>query len=214
VAAITGSLLGAYWGATAVPHEWRRPLHGRLTYHEPALRTADLDRHARLASNGTQPDKHGWPGTASMGPHYKTIGVAEASAVPLTDRVTIGNVHAVADQVREVDAIVSLCRMGTNDVPADVEHHVIGLLDTDAHDNPNLDFVLADTADLVATLAGENKQVFVHCVEAQNRTPALAAAYLVRHDGLSPTDALDQARALLGRRPQDFLADAVLRLSP
>jgi ADP-ribosyl-[dinitrogen reductase] hydrolase len=214
VAAIAGSLLGAYWGATALPHEWRRPLHGRLTYDVAVLRSADLDHHARLAANGAEPDQHDWPGISSLVPHYSTLGPADARVVPLTDLITIGNVHAVATQIEHVDAVVSLCRMGIDDVPTHLEHHVIGLLDTDADDNPNLDFVLADTADLVAALTAEGKRVFVHCVEAQNRTPAFAASYLVHHGGLTPTAALDQTRTLLGRRPQDFLADAVVRLTP
>ena len=62
VAAITGSLAGACWGATAVPFEWRRGLHGRRTYGEPALRGTDLEGLARLANNNGLNDPIGWPG--------------------------------------------------------------------------------------------------------------------------------------------------------
>ena len=62
VAAIAGALLGARWGATAVPLTWRRRLHGRRIYGEPALTAADLDAMARLAVRGGRPDPSGWPG--------------------------------------------------------------------------------------------------------------------------------------------------------
>ena len=62
VAAIAGSLLGARWGATAIPMTWRRRLHGRRIYGERVLSGADLDALARLATRRGRPDGHGWPG--------------------------------------------------------------------------------------------------------------------------------------------------------
>ncbi len=50
VAAIAGSLLGARWGATAIPSEWMRILHGRRT--DDVLQAADLDHMARVAAQG------------------------------------------------------------------------------------------------------------------------------------------------------------------
>ena len=49
VAAIAGSLLGARWGASAMPESWRQVLHGRRTYDEPALRSDDLEALVRRA---------------------------------------------------------------------------------------------------------------------------------------------------------------------
>jgi ADP-ribosyl-[dinitrogen reductase] hydrolase len=214
VAAIAGALLGACWGATAVPFAWRRPLHGDLTPGEPKLRLADLDRLARLAAGGGLPDAAGWPGTATLLPHYRAHHPAIPVAADLGPGVRVGNVHALPDEARWADAVVSLCRVGTEDVPAGVEHHAVGLLDTCAADNPNLAFVVADTADLVAALVGERRRVFVHCVRAEHRTPAVAAGYLVRHAGVEPAAALDRVAALLdGHRPQPFLADAVASLA-
>jgi hypothetical protein len=209
VAAIAGALLGAHWGASAVPVAWRRPLHGELVRGEPALTVVDLDRMARLAAAGGRPDGDGWPEISSMRPHYRQAWAAPPLAVELVDGVRIGNVHAVPEVVDEVDAVVSLCRMGTEDVPPDVEHHVIGLLDTTLEDNPNVVFVLADTADLVQALVAEGRTVFLHCVQAQNRTPAAAAVYLVRHAGREPAAALDEVESLVHARPRRFLADAV-----
>jgi ADP-ribosylglycohydrolase len=68
VAAIAGSLLGARWGGTAVPLSWRRVLHGRRTYDEPALRAGDLEALARLAVAGGQADPIGWPGVERLVP--------------------------------------------------------------------------------------------------------------------------------------------------
>jgi len=214
VAAIAGSLLGAHWGATAVPYSWRRVLHGERTRGEAKLRLADLDRLARLAAGGGAPGAQGWPGVASLLPHYRDECGAPPLAAELVDGVVVGNVHAVSDQVNRVDAVISLCRMGTDDVPPGVEHHVIGLLDTTAADNPNLAFVLADTADLIHAVVADGGTVFVHCVQAQNRTPAVAAAYLVRHGGLAPDAALDRAQVCTGTRPQPFLADGVRGVVP
>lgn len=56
VAAIAGALLGAYWGATAVPSEWRRVLHGQPVEGDTPLTAADLDARARLAVAGGHPD--------------------------------------------------------------------------------------------------------------------------------------------------------------
>jgi ADP-ribosyl-[dinitrogen reductase] hydrolase len=51
VAAIAGGLLGARWGALAVPQQWRRVLHGW-----PGLRGRDLIRLALLTALGGQAD--------------------------------------------------------------------------------------------------------------------------------------------------------------
>ncbi|MBM3957851.1 MAG: ADP-ribosylglycohydrolase family protein, partial [Gemmatimonadetes bacterium] len=54
VAAIAGTLLGARWGASAVPEEWRSLIHGW-----PGHRADDLTRLA-LAAAGLDPgDFHG-----------------------------------------------------------------------------------------------------------------------------------------------------------
>lgn len=214
VAAIAGALAGAHWGATAVPYGWRRPLHGELTKVSAPRTRADLDRLARLAANEGRPGPHGWPGVATLLPHYEAVWPADPLAVAVVEGVTVGNVHAVPTQVRQVDAVVSLCRMGTDDVPQGVEHHVIGLIDQDPAQNPNLDFVLADTCDLVAALVEEGKRVFVHCVQAENRTPAVGAAFLVRHRGVDPAEALERVGGLVGGPRQPFLVDAVHRVHP
>lgn len=211
VAAIAGSLLGARWGATAVPFAWRRLLHGRRTYAEEPLDGADLERLARLAFQGGRPDAQGWPGVAEMVGYYETDFVDDPRRVECGG-VGFGNVHALADALAHgADAVISLCRMGTDDVPPGVEHHVLGLLDTMEEENPNLVFLLAETVNGIQAMVDDGKQVYVHCVRAENRTPALAAAWLVHHDGLTPDEALDRVTGVLNR-PKPFLATAVRRL--
>ena len=56
VAAIAGALLGARWGMSAVPAEWRRILHGY-----PGITANRLEELAVLAANGGEPGKYGWP---------------------------------------------------------------------------------------------------------------------------------------------------------
>jgi len=213
VASIAGSLAGAYWGATAVPLEWRSVLNGRMTYSTPPILGADLDRLSRLAFNAGQDDPIGWPSIDSLFPYYADRFPASAMAEPIDEFVTVGNVHALPDQLASADVVVSLCRMGRSDVPEGVEHHVIGLLDTNREDNPNLEFVLADTADFLARCVDERKRVFVHCVRAENRTPAVASAYLIRTLAMDAAAAIDQVQTLTNSRPQSFLVAGLQALA-
>jgi protein-tyrosine phosphatase len=98
--------------------------------------------------------------------------------------------------------------MGTADVPPDVEHLTVALIDTTAADNPNLAFVLGDTARTVAELVAERQRVFVHCVAAESRTPAVAAAYVIAR-GTQREKVLERVQREFGRLPQQFLLDAL-----
>ena len=61
VAAIAGALLGARWGASAVPSQWRRRLHGW-----PGLRARDLVRLGVLSARQGTPTPQGWPSGPTM----------------------------------------------------------------------------------------------------------------------------------------------------
>jgi ADP-ribosylglycohydrolase len=52
VAAIAGGLLGARWGASAVPDRWRSVLHGRRRSGEPVVEATDLEALTRRALSG------------------------------------------------------------------------------------------------------------------------------------------------------------------
>lgn len=47
----------------------------------------------------------------------------------------------------------------------------------DRTDNPNLEFVLADTAAAVRGLRAEDKTVLLHCVAGHQRTPSVTVTY-------------------------------------
>jgi ADP-ribosyl-[dinitrogen reductase] hydrolase len=111
-----------------------------------------------------------------------------------------------------VTVVVSLCRMGTDDVPQGVEHHTVGLIDTTAADNPNAAFVLLDTARTIGDLAAADERVFTHCVAAQHRAPSMAAAYLITR-GVDVETAIARAGDALGGKPTPFLRDALVDVS-
>ncbi|QYG95220.1 hypothetical protein HC251_24175 [Iamia sp. SCSIO 61187] len=207
VAAIAGALLGARWGGTAVPLAWRRLVHGVVTYEDELCSDAiDLERRARLAYAGGRVGADHWLRTATMLPHYREVWPAEPLAVEL-DGVVFGNVHAMGQGAAEgCDVVVSLCRMGDDDAPPDVDHHVLGLIDSTPEENPNVRFLLHDLAAQLEVWVAEGRRPFVHCVQAQNRTPAAALAWLVLR-GATADEALETVTAALNR-PKPFLVEA------
>lgn len=192
VAAIAGGLLGAHWGASAVPAAWRRRLHGW-----PGLRSRDLVRLGVLTATRGRSDLRGWPAGERV--EHPWVPSAPGVAHPMDDGVVLGTATTV-DQ--SCDAVVSLCQRGSAQVAvggvAPEDHVEVWLIDSERpEDNPNLDFVLADTAAVVAQLRSEGRRVLLHCVAAQQRTPTVAVAYGV-HLGATRDDA---ARAVLDVLP-------------
>lgn len=213
VAAIAGALLGARWGATAVPMSWRRILHGRGAAPDDRWGAARLDAAARRAANGGRPGAQDWPGCDSLLEYYRSTASPVGRYAELGG-VTFGDVTTLARAIDGgADVVVSLCRMGTQDVPDHAEHHVIGIHDTEAADNPNLVWALTDLVDTIADVVADDRHVFVHCVAAENRTPTVAATWLRRHHGHSAEEALDLAGRTLNA-PREFLADAVRSVEP
>jgi ADP-ribosyl-[dinitrogen reductase] hydrolase len=189
VAAIAGALVGGLYGASAVPAQWRRQLHGW-----PDLRARDLVRLAVMTARGGQSDSAGWPLGARM--DYSAYKGSDALARhPHDEGVWLGGIDALANLPDGVNAVVSLCRMGASQVPAagvsPGDHVEVWLIDTsDPAENPNLDFVLRDAAAAVAALRAEGKTVLLHCVQAQSRTPAVAALHGALITGGTATEAL------------------------
>jgi len=210
VGAIAGALTGARWGASAVPASWRRVVHGW-----PGLTGMDLARRGAALAGGC--DATGWPLAARL--EYADSAASGAIVPhPHDHGVLLGDVLALDDLPSEVDAVVSLCRIGGDQVPRVVPSDRIEAWILDTHDpskNPNLHYVLADTADVIAELRAEGKTVFVHCVAAQSRTPTIAAAYAIRHQGIDPETALDQVCAVLPDPwPNPHFRAAVPRIQP
>jgi ADP-ribosyl-[dinitrogen reductase] hydrolase len=176
-AAIAGGLLGARWGASAVPARWRRLLHGY-----PGLRARDLVALAMTTVQGGD-DTSGWPSIARL--RYPGLATGKVTAHPQDSGVFLGD--AAAAWSGRYDAVVSLCRMGSETL--DAEHIEFWLVDQGRAANPNLGFVLRDAARTVQALRTEGKTVLVHCAQGRSRTPSVGAAYSM----------------LLGRDPRNVL---------
>jgi ADP-ribosyl-[dinitrogen reductase] hydrolase len=198
VAAIAGGLLGAAYGASAVPADWRRVLHGW-----PGMRTRDL---IALVTRIVEADKPFSYHTDSMTPVRH----------PHDDGVWLGNVTTLRTLPPGVDAVVSLCPVNDDDLPVGVEQIDIRLIDDiDPDANRNLDFVLTDTVRLIEQLRNEGRTVLVHCVAAQSRTPTVAALYGARRQGISGKAALREVASVLSDAyPNSDFRRALWRLGP
>jgi ADP-ribosylglycohydrolase len=198
VAAIAGGLLGARYGASAVPAEWRRLLNGW-----PGLRARGLvalvNRIIKADGDFPRPASH-------------AIYVQH----PDDDGVWLGTAAALRDLPDGVDAIVSLCRMQEDDLPAGVEQVDVRLIDQE-HDgaNSNLDFVLTDTVRLIELLRRAGRTVLVHCHGAYSRTPTIGALYGARVRRVSADEALAAVlKVLSDANPNPAFRAALNRLAP
>ena len=197
VAAIAGGLLGAVYGASAVPAQWRRVLHGW-----PELTTRGL---VALATRIVKADK----------PFIYDIDPMTPVQHPHDDGVWLGAVATLRALPPGVDAVVSLCRVTPSDVPDGVEQVDVRLIDdVGSDDNANLDFVLTDTTRLIEQLRLEGRTVLLHCVAAQSRTPTVAALYGARLRNISADEALREITAVLPRAyPNSAFRAALQRLA-
>ena len=117
VAAIAGGLLGAAYGASAVPSRWRVALQGW-----PGLTTRGLVQLATKIIRKGRPDTF----------DYTYGGFPEARKHvqhPYDDKVWMGGIAALRKLPKEVDAIVSLCRVTDVHLPAGVKHLDVRLID-------------------------------------------------------------------------------------
>jgi hypothetical protein len=201
VAAIAGGLLGGAYGASAVAAEWRRVLNGW-----PGLRSRDLvDLAAAIIRKGG-PDGFDYSYSG-----YETGIVARH---PHDEGVWLGDIGALRPLPDGVDAVVSLCRVGDDDLPARAEQIDVRLIDR-PEANDNLDFVLHDTVRLVELLRREGRTVLIHCVQAESRTPTIATLYGARQRGIGIAEALvDVCRVLPDADPIAEFREALRRLHP
>ncbi|MFF3561421.1 ADP-ribosylglycohydrolase family protein [Streptomyces sp. NPDC002574] len=193
VAAIAGALLGARWGCSGIPLEWQLAVKGW-----PDLTAPDLVRLAVLTARGGRDDKLGWPSSPVMPP-----GGHSSFAIPHPHDpgVILGNLALVqGTEPVAVDAVVSLCRVGTAPLlpGTEIEHVRVWLVDSQG-DNANLHYVVDQAARQVLRLRQEGKRVLLHCFAGQSRTPAVAAVYSHLSQGLDAESALrDLRRTLTG----------------
>ena len=136
--------------------------------------------------------------------------------LPSDDGVWLGSLDALprlATEAPGVSAVVSLCRVGTEQIPAGLTSVQVRLIDQPGK-NPHLDTVLAGTVDTIAQLRAEGRGVFVHCLEARSRTAAIAALYLMTHHGVPEEDAWHQVAGVLPNyEPKEFLREGVRRVA-
>jgi ADP-ribosyl-[dinitrogen reductase] hydrolase len=183
VAAIAGGLLGAAYGYTAVPFEWRRRLHGW-----PGMRARDLMTLGMELGRGEGRRSASWP----RAEHHDYSMWSRTDALvqhPHDDGVWLGGVGSLG-RVAElgIDAVVSLCRLGTLDVPAVAaeNHATFWVVDSPfEEDNAHAGFVLREAAAAVELYRSEGKTVLLHCVRAESRTPTVAALYGASVAGVS-----------------------------
>lgn len=200
VAAIAGGLLGAAYGYTAVPFEWRQRLHGW-----PGMRARDLMVLGMELGRGEGRRHLSWPRAERH--DYSMWGRTDSLVQdPHDGGVWLGGVRSL-ERVAElgIDAVVSLCRLGTLDVPGvpPEDHATFWVVDSAVEDdNAHAAFVLREAAAAVERYRAEGKTVLLHCVRAESRTPTVAGLYGARVAGISPLEALaDLQRVLPGTRP-------------
>ncbi len=170
----------------------------------------ELTRLACLAARHGQSDREGWPAAdrATVYAHSDYL-----YPHPHDDGVLIGSLAALDHLPAEIDAVVSLCRVGRAQVPARCESVQMWLVDQEGR-NDNLDLVLTEASDVVAALRAEGKRVFLHCAEGRSRTAAVSALYGARHRGVPLDQAWRDVRDTLPAfAPEPFLRDAVERLA-
>ncbi len=203
VAAIAGALLGAAYGASAVPLAWRVLLHGW-----PDVRAHDLvELAAAIECRGA---------SNSFDVSYAGIPASAVIRHPHDEGVVLGGITALHRPPDGVDAVVSLCRVAATDMRRDVPHVQVRLVDrADPDENPHLDHVLLDTVRAVEQLRTQGHTVLIHCVQAYSRTPTIAALYGARRECISIDDALaDVLTALPGANPNPAFRAALRRLHP
>lgn len=203
VAAIAGGLLGAVYGASAVPLQWRELLHGW-----PGLTAHDLVGLGSAIARGGKPDHFDFS--------YYDSPIDTMAVHPHDDQVVLGGVGVLRRLPADVNAVVSLCRLADDDMRHDIPHVEVRLIDRDGDDeNPNLDYVLIEAVAAVERLRAEGRKVLLHCVAAASRTPTVGALYGARLRGISTEQALRDVQAVLPRAyPNPAFRAALKRLNP
>lgn len=169
-AAIAGAVLGARWGSSGIPEDWKAAVHGW-----PGLRARDL---TTLAINITDPASRAsdaWPTSDEVS--YRVAPIL-ATPLPADRGVYIGSASNLTELPSQITAVVSLCRVGQREIVKASHHHQVWLVDSpDPNMNPNLEATLTDTVKLIAKLRSEGHIVFMHCAAGISRTGMIATAY-------------------------------------
>jgi predicted protein tyrosine phosphatase len=187
VAAVAGGLLGARWGVSAIPLEWRRRIFGW-----PGYRDTDLLRDSFCVV-----ERQPWPAT-----FYPDGVQAALVAHPRDPGLVIGGLQGLALLPSDVDAVVSLCRLGKSQVVPEwvpAQNHVeVWLADSaDPNDNPHLDLVAQSVVELLVRLRGQGHRVFLHCDQGKGRSVFIGALFGAEVAGITPRAALSELEAVI-----------------
>ena len=207
VAAIAGGLLGARWGQSAIPSSWQAIVHGY-----PTATAADLVRLAVTIAR--RPDEQSWPNVERMKRPKPDADLYMSSYV---ENLFMGEQKALGVSDRPFDAVVSLCRIGTDESPVAHPHQLtVRVMDAvDPAENPNLDFVYFDVARHMEGWLSAGRRVFLHCVHTHNRTPSFLAAYLMYVQGFSREEALAEVSMSLPlANPNGYLLERLSAITP
>lgn len=201
-------MLGARWGMSALPAEWRRILHGW-----PGATGKGLEKLGYLAARNGVAGKYGWPLVEHIDYMPLQYGKPAVATHPFDDGLWLAGATVLDELPDGTDAVVSLCLTGRGQVPDHVEHINYRLMDEpDPEHNPNLDFILVDAAQTVARLRDRDKTVVLHCVAAHSRTPAVGIAYAMLR-GVPLAEALPAVCAVLpAAHPNSGFRRALSRL--
>ena len=187
VAAVAGGLLGARWGVSAIPLEWRRRIFGW-----PGYRDQDLVRDSYCVVENVA-----WPAT-----FYPTTAPSKVVAHPLDAGLLIGGLRDLDSLPSEVTAVMSLCRRGFNDavpqwVPLDNRIDVQLVDSADPADNPHLPLVSGCAVEMLVRLRAAGHTVFLHCEDGKGRAAFIAALYGEEMSGLPAEQCLQELQAVI-----------------
>ena len=193
VAAIAGALLGARWGATAVPSYWYLPLHGY-----PDASHFDLVSLAVLTALKGGPDNVGWPTSVKID-YSQFEGRTTDVDFGSDSQLSIGGADILTNRSGRLDAAVSLCRIGREEAALEPSRHLpVMLIDkSEPEHNPNLEYCLHNAASALNQFLDDGHRTALHCVQAHSRTPSVLALTLMQSRGLTSNDALNMAMGAL-----------------
>jgi hypothetical protein len=145
-----------------------------------------------------QPDNVGWP-TIDKVDYSSYQGRTTVVDFGIDGLLSIGGSDILAERSEQLDAAVSLCRIGRLEGKLSASQHLpIMLMDHAGEEhNPNLEFCLDNAATALNTFLGAGHRTALHCVQAQSRTPSVLALALMQSSGLTSTDALNEATGAL-----------------
>ena len=186
-----------------------RGLHEDGTY-DPGMRARDLVRLAVMtvkagADNPVPPGE--WPRCERV-PYPTAYTPREAMTHPADDQVRVGGVTSLE---HGCDAAVSLCRVGRAEpllegIAGDDRVESMLIDDDSGLKNRNLHFMLDEGARAACQLRHEGHRVLIHCVNAESRSPSVAARYGVLRGGTA-----DGARQELQAALDAWRGRAILR---